>query len=659
MFSSIKNVKMKNILLVFLIASLQALGQDQEYRKITLDSVKFTKKFPEKLKDEFPCITLKEKVLIEYIIEGEEVCEYETIHRKSLVLSDKGVEYFNRVYIPTNQTIDIVDIKARSISPTGIITNLDKTNIKEVENLEDKGAYKIFAMEGVEKGSVVELLYTLKQNVGSNGKYIFQEEFPVLQASFTLVSPESLLFNVKGYNCPFTMSDDTIEKKHIISYSIDSMPPLRNEKYASYLANKAKVEYAFSFNSSSSTTPTNTWASAAKSLYDAYYDENKDDDKLIKKQLKKLKLDNMTELEKIRTIEIYLKDNITLKPIRGIRGIESIPFALKNKFTNEEGFTRLFCKFLQQEGINHQLGCTSERTKCKFDKDFMTWQYLYEYVIYFPNIDKYLSPTSSYLRLGMLPDEITNNDVLFLKILTLGSGFITALPDIKTIPNTTMDKSSTNQIATIELDAANLLAKVHYRHELSGYEANYIQPFYDLLPEDKRNEFIENILKLMNSETKIVDFKLENTNHNESPFDKPFVIDGNIEVKNLIEKAGDNVIFKIGEVIGEQVEMYDEHKRENPIELEFAHNYKRDIRVKIPEGYVVKGTENITMNKVCSSGAAGFVSSYKIENNVLIVTVDEYYRDVQLPIEQYEEFRKVINASADFNKLAVVFEKKL
>ena len=650
---------MKRTLLLLITAlTLQCFGQEQEYKKETLDSVINAKKFSDKVKDEFPCITLKENIIIEYIMEGEEICQYETIHRKSLVLNDKGVEYFNRVYIPTSQTIDIIDVKARAVSPTGKITNFDKTNLKEVDNLEDKGAFKMFVVEGVEKGSIVEVLYTLKQNIGSNGKYLFQEDFPVLDASFSMVTPRNLLFNVKGYGCSFKKTDDTTAKKHIIRYSIDSMPPLRDEKYASYRANKAKVEYTFVSNTSTSTTPVNTWASAAKSLYDTFYQENKDDDKLIQKELKKLKLDKMTELEKVKTIEIYLKDNYTLKPIRGIENIETIAFACKNKFTNEEGFTRLFCKFLQLAGVNHQLGVTSERSKCKFDKEFMTWQYLYEYVIYFPNLNTYLSPTSFQYRLGMLPDDITNNDALFLKTMTLGSGFTTALPDIKYIPNTPMEKSLTNQIATIDLDAANLVAKIHYRHELSGYEAAFIQPYYDLLPEDKRKEFMENMLKLMNSDTKIVDFKLENTNHNESPFDKPFVIDGNIEVKNLIDIAGDNIIFKIGDVIGPQEEMYDEHKRENPIELQYAHMYNRDIKVKIPEGYQLKGVEALKMNIVCANGAAGFISNYSIENNMLKVTVKEYYRDVMLPIDQYEDFRKVINASADFNKITIVFEKK-
>ena len=128
----------KAFLFLLSLISVQVFSQDQEYRNIQFDTVLNSKRFPEKLKDEFPCITLKEAVTIEYIIEGQDVCQYETIHRKTLVLSDKGVEYFNRVYIPTGRTLDIVDLKARAIAPSGKITNFDKTNIKEVENLEGR-----------------------------------------------------------------------------------------------------------------------------------------------------------------------------------------------------------------------------------------------------------------------------------------------------------------------------------------------------------------------------------------------------------------------------------------------------------------------------------------------------------------------------------------
>ena len=53
----------------------------------------------------------------------------------------------------------------------------------------------------------------------------------------------------------------------------------------------------------------------------------------------------------------------------------------------------------------------------------------------------------------------------------------------------------------------------------------------------------------------------------------------------------------------------------------------------------------------------GFVSGYKLEGKVLTITVEEYYKKVQLPISAYADFQKVINAAADFNKVTLILEK--
>ena len=54
----------------------------------------------------------------------------------------------------------------------------------------------------------------------------------------------------------------------------------------------------------------------------------------------------------------------------------------------------------------------------------------------------------------------------------------------------------------------------------------------------------------------------------------------------------------------------------------------------------------------------GFVSTYKIENNVLKVHILETYHELKYPLDEFETFKKVINASADFNKIVLLLEKK-
>ena len=147
--------------------------------------------------------------------------------------------------------------------------------------------------------------------------------------------------------------------------------------------------------------------------------------------------------------------------------------------------------------------------------------------------------------------------------------------------------------------------------------------------------------------------------HPGSPFPRPKT-SGEVIGTALIEKTGKDVLFKIGDVIGPQSELYQEKERQDPIDMFYAHHYSRTIKVEIPEAYKPAGLEALKMSiKFDFNGkpACGFVSDYKLENNLLTVNISEYYNVIQLPKEEFENFRKVINAAADFNKVNIVLEK--
>jgi hypothetical protein len=53
-----------------------------------------------------------------------------------------------------------------------------------------------------------------------------------------------------------------------------------------------------------------------------------------------------------------------------------------------------------------------------------------------------------------------------------------------------------------------------------------------------------------------------------------------------------------------------------------------------------------------------FFSQYSLEGEELLIFVEEYYKKITYPVEQYTAFQKVINAAADFNKVALVLKKE-
>ena len=140
---------------------------------------------------------------------------------------------------------------------------------------------------------------------------------------------------------------------------------------------------------------------------------------------------------------------------------------------------------------------------------------------------------------------------------------------------------------------------------------------------------------------------------------KPFVLDLVVKASELVDRAGNKILVKIGEIIGPQVEMYQEKPRQFDIDVNYPHVLARTIEFVIPRGYNVKNPDDLNISTVVRDNnqvTMGFESSYKLEGNVLKVSVVEQYCRLQYSLSQYEDFKKIINAAADFNKVILVLE---
>jgi hypothetical protein len=87
----------------------------------------------------------------------------------------------------------------------------------------------------------------------------------------------------------------------------------------------------------------------------------------------------------------------------------------------------------------------------------------------------------------------------------------------------------------------------------------------------------------------------------------------------------------------------------------------RKITVYLPDGYTVKNPNDLNFDVEYKDNdvvTMGFVSSYTLKGNVIELNIHEVYRNVAYPISQFTVFQKVINTSADFNKVVLVLEKK-
>jgi len=606
-------------------------------------------------------VILKEERNIEYRQVDKDIWIYRTVHRLVQLQDDKGIEMFNKITIPFNNSKTIESIKARTISASGKVYDIGQDKIKTINNNEEGSQY-IFAMEGVEKNSEIELLYTEKKLLSYFGSENFQFSIPVVEANFSLQTPEKMIFDVKGYNGFPDSHDSLINGVRYYHASRTNVPLLEEEVYSNYKAFLSRVEYKLSYLPLENPDVRYlTWKDLAKELYTKYYTFTEKETRAAEKYLNTLHVNTTDdEVTKISKIEEGIKTSIVVNKDLSDDALQ-VDKILDTKVSTETGYTRLFVACLNAAGVKNEMGLSSNRFEHPFDKDFENWNWMDEFVIYFPNEKRFLAPISIYLRYPLVPAYLLSNKGVFCKKISLGD-IATGIADIREITALPVEESNSGIEADVTFKGEDLDPTVTITNSFSGYTAMGLREAMVLLPKDKQKDAVLSISNLSDNPNELLDYKINNTEFTNYYSGKPLQIVASIKATQLLGKAGPKYLFKIGEIIGKQEELYQTKARQFPIDMPFPHMLKRSISIHIPEGYKVINAEDLRIQADVKNdkgvATTGFISDYTQAGNLLTVSINEFYEQIHYPISDYDAFRKVINSSADFNKVVLVLVKQ-
>ena len=606
-------------------------------------------------------VTIMDRRRVEYIDEKEGQSVYKTLHRIIQVHDDKGIEMFNRVYLGVSDNSDIVDIKARTLTPGGKIKELDRGSIKDLKE-SDGNVYKIFAVEGLEKGSELEYYYTYKRPAYYFGREMMQTNTPVLDASVQIVSPVRLLFECKPYNTSVKPTDTAVGEKRITTLHLTNLNAIPdNEKYANVKDNIQRIEFKLAYNLSRSTTErVFTWNELAKRVYEIYTTTTDKENKKVESFVKDNNWGKLaTPKEKIIAVENFIKKNFAPREDVDGEDAENLEKIIKNKVSSFAGMVRLYATIFKTLEVEFQLVLTGDRNDFTIDKSFEFWNNAENHLFYFPSLKKFMAPTRIETRFPWIYYNWGGTNGLFCKATTIGN-FTTALAEIKQVPLEDYTSTVSNIEATVSINPSADTANIDIKQIHSGYEASVFKASFTFGSDEDQKAFLKELVKFGTNSEHVVSTKLENTDLESYSENKPFILNATVKASELVERAGNKILVKIGDVIGPQVEMYQEKARQLPIEIEFPHILERKINFIIPAGYRVKNLEDLNLNNIYKENGEltmGFVSSYTVEGNVVKIHIIEEYRKISYPISQYEDFKKIINTAADFNKIALVLEK--
>jgi hypothetical protein len=125
---------------------------------------------------------------------------------------------------------------------------------------------------------------------------------------------------------------------------------------------------------------------------------------------------------------------------------------------------------------------------------------------------------------------------------------------------------------------------------------------------------------------------------------------------NYIKKAGPNYIIEIGKFIGGQIEI-DKKERDRKVDiyLDHASKYIYNIDLIIPDGYTVKGLDNL--NKSIENPTGGFTTTAVIEGNKLKLTSIKTYQKNYFKASEWTQMLPWLDAAFEFNQAKVLLQK--
>jgi len=643
--------------LIFLNAN-QSFAQEYSFKNYSWDE-KPNLEIPENYKN-LNEVILDRTEKIELTISGTVAKQFHMKHERIYINADDAIERNNKIYIPFNLDESVLLNKARVILKSGKIILLDKKDIKEEINEETQVKYNFFAVNGLEKGAIIEKVYILEEQLEIDGTTILmQDEYPIANLNFELIVPEHLVFKTKSYNglSEVKIDSESTPKKLILSINEKSIAALDNdEKYSNWYANLKTFRYKLDENLISGAKNLYNFKEFATNFYDRSHPE------LDKKQLKAIddfckNIPKSNDLqEQIWNIENKVKKTIAYN--RYLDASENLAEVLKIKQANQMDIIKLYFAIFNNFKIENNLVFSSNRFKNLFDKDFESYENLSEILFYFPSIKKYIAPTQIEFRIPLFPIYLGNNYGLFIKEKAF-AGVNMGIGEIKfiEIPGTEITHDTMDITVDFTTNIENPLITNNMTY--GGYSALNFQPIKDFVSADEYKKILKSVSE---NYTAGAEYKTLTTANDGTDYigKNTFHLDLSFEGKDLIQKAGESYLFSIGQTIGKQMELYQESKRTLPVEIDYPHSYSRKIKILLPKGTTVKNLEKFAMNyktEIEGKTQAEFSSNYKQTDNEIIIENTEYYNIINYPKESFDQYKAVINAAADFNKIVLVVNK--
>ena len=593
-----------------------------------------------------------EKTIVEFISGkfSNTIIKYETHHYQIKVLNDKDISRHSNIIIPMNEVINLVDIKVRIVNENGELSEFDSKTISKLDDFESSANFKTFHLAGVKNNSTIEVLYTLEKQYNIHGNKILQKSYSIKKSEFLLI-PGPTEGIIKTYGVDSKVKDTLIRTYPIKTIEIDDIPSIIDEEYATAIANRQRLSFQCPL-PDDNMNQEDYWENIVSNINPVMFPKNIHP-KIFKTSSELIQKNEKNVYNIANKIDDYIKNHFTISENNNA-SLNNIDYILTNKTSNDFSIIQVYTQLLTAAGVNYEIVITANRYYNRFDSEFFDPNMLREFLIYFPEEKKYIAPNRLEYRIGEAPFDLLGNYGIYIDRL-LNFYFSEIIQS---------DKSYSRIKRNITLDFERKFKKViidEYQ-EYSGHWATNNRSMLNFSDEKGLAAFEDYLTATGIANKKVLNYDIINGELFQKNYNTPFIVNSKISTESLTTKIENEYVVKIGNVIGMQSQLYEEIDRFHPIEITYPNQYDYRIVVKIPKGYIIEGLEGLIFNKnyisLMGNKICKFESNYEINDNELVISIQEFYKNLRYQKNRYNEFRDVINSASDFHNTSIKFIKK-
>ena len=129
---------------------------------------------------------------------------------------------------------------------------------------------------------------------------------------------------------------------------------------------------------------------------------------------------------------------------------------------------------------------------------------------------------------------------------------------------------------------------------------------------------------------------------------------------NLVKRAGSNMVLSVGKLFSNQIEVLpSDRDRHDDVDLRAPRAYVTYINIDIPAGYAVSASSLASLNKDVQNAAGCFVTQATLPSpDKISIEIVKLYNKATLPVAEWPELLKVLDAASAWNAATLLLEKK-